>query len=87
MIGYLNIKSLRNKAISIREITQKTPKDFSFQIKLSLIKAFPDSQVKTDEYQYYPFRINWNCKGFGKIIFVNSWFGHKIYRQYLPMTK
>ena len=57
VFGYLNIKSLRSKIISLREITQKIPIDILCVGETKLDESFPGLQIKID-------RIS---KGGGKI--------------------
>ena len=58
VFGYLNIKSLRSKIISLREITQKIPIDILCVGETKLDESFPGLQIKID-------RIS---KGGGKIV-------------------
>ena len=66
MIGYLNINTLRDKIISFRDITQKSPIDILCIDKTKLDKSFPDSDIKKDGYQYPPRRRDRKPKVVGK---------------------
>ena len=44
MIGYFNITWLKNKIISVREISQKAPIDILYIDKFKLDASFPDSK-------------------------------------------
>ena len=52
MIGYLNVNSLREKIISFRDITQKSPIDILRVDKTKLDESFPYLEFKTDVYSH-----------------------------------
>ena len=52
MIGYLNINILRDEISSLREITQKVPKDILCIYEIKLGESCPNSQFKIEWYQY-----------------------------------
>ena len=45
ILGYLNIKSLRNKIVSLRDVVTKVPTDILFINETLLDDSFPDSQL------------------------------------------
>ena len=45
ILGYLNIKSLRNKIVSLRDVVTKVPTDTLFINETLLDDSFPDSQL------------------------------------------
>ena len=56
IIGYLNINSLRNKLIDLREIMTKAPLDIVCIDETQLAESFPDFQFNMENYQFPPFR-------------------------------
>ena len=72
VIGYLNINSLRNKIIDLREIMSKAPLDIVCIDETKLHESFPDFQFHMESYQFPPFRRDRNSKGGGKLVFVKN---------------
>ena len=72
MIAYLNINSLREKIISLREILKKTKIDVLCIDETKLDSSFPNHQFKIEGYQFLPFRRDRNSKGGEKIVFVRE---------------
>ena len=72
IIGYLNINSLRNKIIDLREIMSKAPLDIVCADETKLDESFPDFQFHMENYQFPPFRRDRNSKGVGKVVFVKN---------------
>ena len=68
ILGYLNIKSLRNKIVSLRDVVTKVPTDILFINETILDDSFPDSQLLMENYQFPPFRRDRNSKGGSKIV-------------------
>ena len=56
IIGYLNINSLRNKIIDLREIMSKAPLDIVCADEIKLDESFPNFQFHMENYQFPPFR-------------------------------
>ena len=56
IIGYLNINSLRNKTIYLREVMSKAPFDILCIDKTKLGKSFPNFQFHIENYQFPPFQ-------------------------------
>ena len=54
-MGYLNINSLRNKLIDLREIMTKAPLDIVCIDETQLAESFPDFQFNMENYQFPPF--------------------------------
>ena len=72
VIGYLNINSLRNKIIDLREIMSKAPHDIVCTDETKLDESFPDFHFHMESYQFPPFRRDRNSKGGGKLVFVKN---------------
>ena len=70
--GYLNINSLQNKIISLREIIAKTPLDVFCVDETKLDNSFPNSQFILENFQFSPFRRDRNSKGGGKLVDVKQ---------------
>ena len=70
LIGYININSLREKIVSLREVLSKAPIDILCVDETKLDASFPDHQFKISGYQFPPLRRDRNSKGGGKIVFV-----------------
>ena len=77
MIGYININSLREKIVSLREVLSKAPIDILCVDETKLDASFPDHQFKISGYQFPPLRRDRNSKGGGKIVFVCEEFNVK----------
>ena len=72
MIAYLNINSLQEKIISLREILKKTKIDVLCIDETKLDSSFPNHQFKIEGYQFLPLRRDRNSKGGEKIVFVRE---------------
>ena len=72
IIGYLNIKSLKEKIVCLTEIISTYKIDILCIDETKLDTSFPDSQFKIDGYQFPLFRNNRDSKGAGKIVFVQE---------------
>ena len=70
LIAYLNINSLREKIISLREILKKAKSDVLYVDEIKLGSSFPNHQFKIEGYQFLPLRRDRNSKGRGKMVFV-----------------
>ena len=70
MIGYLNINTLQNKIISLREIIAKAPLDAFCVDETKLDDNFQTSQFILKNVQFPPFRRDRNSKGGGKLVYV-----------------
>ena len=77
LIGYININSLREKIVSLREVLSKAPIDILCVDETKLDASFPDHQFKISGYQFPPLRRDRNSKGGGKIVFVCEEFNVK----------
>ena len=55
VMGYLNINSLRNKLIDLREIMTKAPLDIVCIDETQLAESFPNFQFNMENYQFPPF--------------------------------
>ena len=72
ILGYLNINSLRNKIINLRDIVAKVRIDILCVDETKLDESFPDSQFLIENYQFPLFRRDRNSKGGGKIVYVRE---------------
>ena len=63
LIGYININSLKEKVIPLREILSNVPIDVLCVDETRLGSSFPDHQFKIEGYQFPPFRRDRNSKG------------------------
>lgn len=72
IIGYLNINSLRNKIIDLREVIKKAPLDIFCIDETKLDESYPDWQFKIENYQFPPFRRDKKPKSGGKMVFVKK---------------
>ena len=72
IIGYLNINTLQNKIISLREIIAKVPLDVFCVDETKLDDSFPDSQFILENFQFAPFRWDQNSKGGGKLVYIKQ---------------
>ena len=72
ILGYLNINSLRNKIICLRDVVAKVPIDILCVDETKLDDSFPDSQFLIENYQFPPFRRDRNSKGGGKIVYIRE---------------
>ena len=72
LIGYININSLREKIVSLREVLSKAPIDILRVDEIKVDAGYPDHQFKISGYRFPPLRRNRNSKGWGKIVFVRE---------------
>ena len=72
ILGYLNINSLRNKIINLRDVVAKVLIDILCVDETKLDESFPDSQFLIENYQFPPFRRDRNSKVGGKIVYVRK---------------
>ena len=82
ILGYLNINSLRNKIINLRDVFAKVPIDILCADETKLDDSFPDSQFLIENYQFPPFRRDRNSKGGGKIVYVREGLFSKKLKQF-----
>ena len=71
-MGYLNINSIRNKIIYLRELVSKAPIDIFCIEETKIDESFPNSQLFIENYQFPPYRRDRNSKGGGKIVYVRK---------------
>ena len=71
-MGYLNINSIRNKIIYLRELVSKAPIDMFCIDETKIDESFPNSQLFIENYQFPPYRRDRNSKGGGKIVYVRK---------------
>ena len=74
MIAYLNINSLREKIVSLREVLIKAKLDVLCVDKTKLDASFLDHQFKIEGYQFPPLRRDRNSKRGGKMVFIREGF-------------
>ena len=74
LIGYININSLTEKVVSVREGLPKASIYILCVDKTKLDASFPDHQFKISGYQFPPIRRDRNSKGRRKIVFVREGF-------------
>ena len=74
LIGYININSLTEKVVSVREGLPKASIDILCVDKTKLDASFPDHHFKISGYQFPPIRRDRNSKGRRKIVFVREGF-------------
>ena len=67
VLGYLNINSLKNKIINLREVVDKVLIDILCIDETKLDDTFPDAQFKINNYQYPPFRRDRNSREVEKL--------------------
>ena len=72
IIGYLNIKTLQNKIISLGEIVAKAPLNVFCIDETKLDHSFSNSQFILESFQFPPFRRDRNSKGGGKLVYVKQ---------------
>ena len=72
IIGYLNINTLQNKIISLREIIAKAPLDVFCVDETKLGDSFPNSQFILENFQFPPFCRDRNSKGGEKLVYVKQ---------------
>ena len=71
-IGYLNINSLSEKIIYLREICLKTSIDILCVDEAKLDSSYPNAQFHIDGYQFPPFRKDRNNYGGGKMVYIRD---------------
>ena len=71
-IGYLNINSLSEKIIYLREICLKTSIDILCVDETKLDSSYPNAQFHIDGYQFPPFRKDRNKYGGGKMVYIRE---------------
>ena len=62
----MNIDSLREKIVSLREVLSKVSVDILYLDERKLDAGFPDHQLKISGYQFPPIRRDRNSNGGGK---------------------
>ena len=72
IIGYLNINTLQNKIISLREIIAKAPLDVFCVDETKLDGNFPNSQFILENFQFLLFCRDQNLNGGGKLVYVKQ---------------
>ena len=65
LIGYINVNSLKEKVIPLREVLSKAPIDVLCVDENKLDSSVPDHQFKNEEHQFPPFRRDRNSRGEG----------------------
>ena len=71
-IAYLNINSLKEKIINLREICLKSSIDILCVDETKLDASYPNAQFHIGGYQFSPFRRDRNKHGGGKMVFVRN---------------
>ena len=71
-IAYLNINSLREKIVNLREICLKSSIDILCVDETKLDASYPNVQFHIEGYQFPPFRRDRNKHGGGKMVFVRN---------------
>ena len=71
-IGYLNINSLSEKVIYLREICRKTSINILCVDETKLDSPYPNAQFHIDGYQFPPFRKDRNNYGGGKMVYIRD---------------
>ena len=71
-IAYLNINSVREKIISLREICLKSSIDILSVNETKLDASYPNTQFHIEGYQFPPFLRDRNKHGGEKIVFVQN---------------
>ena len=74
LIGYININSLREKIVSLREVLSKASIDILRVYETKLDASFPEHQFKISGYQFPTIIRDHNSKGGGKTDFVHEGF-------------
>ena len=74
LIGNINITSLREKTVSLREVLSKAPIDMLCVDQTKPDASFPDHQFKISRYQFPLLRRDCNSMGGGEIVFVREGF-------------
>ena len=71
-IGYLNINSLSEKIIYLREIYFKTSVDIICADEAKLNSSYPNAKFHIDRYQFSPIREDRNNYGGGKMVYIRD---------------
>ena len=71
-IVYLNINSLSEKIIYLREICPKTSIDILCVDETKLDSSYPNAQLHIDGYQFPPFLKDRNNYGGGKMVYIRD---------------
>ena len=71
-IGYLNINSLSEKILYLREICLKTSIDILCVDETKLDSSYPNAQFHIDGYQFPPFCKDRNNYGGGKMVYIRD---------------
>ena len=71
-IGYLNINSLSEKIIYLREICLKNSIDILCVDETKIDSSYPNAQFHVDGYQFAPFRKDRNNYGGGKMVYIRD---------------
>ena len=71
-IGYLNINSLSEKIICLREICIRTSDDILCADETKPDSSYPNAQFHIDGYQFPPFRKDRNNYGGGKMVYIRD---------------
>ena len=74
LIGYININSLKEKVIPLREVLSNAPIDVLCVDETKLDSSFPYHQFKIEGYQFPPFRRDRNSKGGGELVYLREEF-------------
>ena len=72
MIGYININSLKEKVVPLREVLSNPPIDAICVEEIKLGSSFPNHQFKGCQFPL--FRRDRNSKGGGKLVFLREGF-------------
>ena len=69
LIGYININSLKEKAIPLKEVLSNAPIDLLCVDETKLVSSLLDHQFKIQGYQFLPLRRDRNSKDVGKLVY------------------
>ena len=72
LMGYININTLKEKVIPLRDVLSNAPIDVLWVDEAKLDSNFLDHQFKFEGYQTRPFRRERNSKGGGKLVYNGS---------------
>ena len=79
-MGYLNINSIRNKILYLKELVSKAPIDIFCIDETKIDESFPNSQLFTENYQFPPYRRDRNSKGGSKIVYLREGYFQRDYK-------
>ena len=68
-MGYININTLKEKVIPLRDVLSNAPIDVLWVDEAELDSNFLDHQFKFEGHQTRPFRRERNSKGGGKLVY------------------